>query len=580
MPTWLVWFLLLLVAVVCYQLFSTKQPQERPFSQMMSAAKSGKVKEVQIRGQQYQWTDQSGTTYRSIGVVGETTDAFLRKHNVTTRYQATSNTPIWLTALLSWLPFLVLLGVGWVVLRNLQIRNNPLKTMSASPGQRVESQTTFADVAGIDEAKEELQEIVAFLKNPDMFTQLGGKIPKGVLLMGAPGTGKTLLAKAVAGEAEVPFFTIAASHFVEMFVGVGASRVRELFSQAKENAPCIVFIDELDAVGSRRGSGMTSGGHDEREQTLNQLLVEMDGFEPNEGVIVVAATNRPDSLDSALLRPGRFDRRVQVPLPALQGREEILGIHSRRIPLADDVQLDHVARGTAGFSGAELANLLNEAALFAARQQKTEVNQHDLEQARDKVLMGRERRSLGLTEEQKHQTAIHEAGHSLTGQLLPHIDPIHKITIIPRGQALGITATLPTQERVTHNQKQMLDQLVYLMGGRAAEEIVLGDISSGAANDLERATKIAHKMVCDWGMSEVVGPVQRSLQQEGNTVFSDATQSTIDQEVQRLLKQSYQQAKELLTQHRQQLDLITQRLLQQETLTGQELRTLLTVNGH
>jgi cell division protease FtsH len=444
---------------------------------------------------------------------------------------------------------------------------------------------TFEDVAGIDEAKEELEEIIEFLKDPKKFTQLGGRIPKGVILMGAPGTGKTLLARAIAGEAGVPFFSISGSDFVEMFVGVGASRVRDLFMQGKKHAPCIVFIDEIDAVGRHRGAGL-GGGHDEREQTLNQLLVEMDGFESNEGVILIAATNRPDVLDPALLRPGRFDRRVVVPLPDIKGRKGILKVHSKNKPLADDVDLETVAKGTPGFCGADLSNLVNEAALMAARKEKKEIGKSDFEVAKDKVLMGVERKSMIISPEDKENTAYHESGHVLVAKLIPGTDPIHKVTIIPRGWSLGQTHYLP-DERYTQPKKFLMGEIAVLLGGRAAEEIVREDVSTGAGNDLERATDLARKMVCDWGMSEKLGPLTFGKKEEqiflGREIaqhrdYSEDTAIKIDEEVRRIVMENYERAKKLLSENLDLLHRLAKELLDREVLDNNEIEKI--INGN
>jgi len=435
----------------------------------------------------------------------------------------------------------------------------------------------FTDVQGIDEAKEELTEIVEFLSAPEKFEKLGGEIPRGVLLMGDPGTGKTMLAKAIAGEAEVPFFSISGSDFVEMFVGVGASRVRDLFEQGKKNSPCIIFIDEIDAVGRSRGAGL-GGGNDEREQTLNQLLVEMDGFSPNEGVIVVAATNRPDVLDPALLRPGRFDRHVVVPTPDINGREKILGSHAENVELSKDVDLRKIARGTPGFTGADLANLVNEAALWAARNNKKEVESQDFEYAKDKVLMGTERRTLLITDEEKKTTAYHEAGHALVAASIEEVDPVHKVTIIPRGRALGVTQLLPEEDRHSYNEKTLLGQIAMIMGGRAAEDLIFSRFTTGASDDLKKATDIARKMVCQWGMSTEMGPVSytenpgqvflgRDLQRHKG--FSNESTKMIDKEVRRVLGESYQRAKQILTDNRDALENVTLKLLEQETIDGE-----------
>ncbi len=448
---------------------------------------------------------------------------------------------------------------------------------------RERNKITFKDVAGVEEAKDEVQELVEFLKDPKKFQKLGGRIPKGVLLVGPPGTGKTLLARAIAGEADVPFFSISGSDFVEMFVGVGASRVRDMFEQGKKSAPCIIFIDEIDAVGRHRGHGL-GGGHDEREQTLNALLVEMDGFDTQEGVIIIAATNRPDVLDPALLRPGRFDRQITVNLPDVKGREEILRVHAKRVKMAEDVDLGVVARGTPGYSGAELANVINEAALMAARRGKKAISQHDLEEARDKVRWGRERRSLAMSDKEKELTAYHEAGHALLCEVVDHMDPLHKVTIIPRGPALGLTMYLPESDKYTNHKNELLDRLVVIMGGRVAEEIVFGDVTNGASSDIRHATSIARRMVCEWGMSEKMGMVEYGQHEDyvflGRDLnksrdYSEATAQEIDKEVRRLCDEAYARATDLLTKYRDKLEAIAKALLEYETLDGPQIRDLI-----
>jgi cell division protease FtsH len=488
----------------------------------------------------------------------------------------------WGTTVLQWMPALLILLILIFVMRQLQSGGGKAMQFGKSrarllgdEGKRV----TFNDVAGVDEAKEELAEIVHFLKSPKKVTRLGGRIPKGVLLMGPPGTGKTLLAKAIAGEASVPFFCISGSDFVEMFVGVGASRVRDLFEQGKKNAPCIIFIDEIDAVGRHRGAGL-GGGHDEREQTLNQLLVEMDGFEGNEGVILIAATNRPDVLDPALLRPGRFDRRVMVPLPDVRGREKILAIHSKALPLADDVDLSVIAKGTPGFTGADLASMINEGALLAARMDKDVVTMADLEAAKDKVMMGSERRSMVISDDEKRTTAYHEAGHALVAAMLPKADPIHKVTIIPRGSALGLTQQLPIEEKYTRNKSDLLDNIAILMGGRAAEEVALDQVTTGAGNDIERATELARKMVCEWGMSEM-GPLTFGKKQgqiflgrefAQHQDFSEQTAQDIDSEVRRIVIGGYKNACDIIRANIAALHDLSSALLERETISGDEVR--------
>jgi len=491
----------------------------------------------------------------------------------------------WVLILLNALPLLLLAGFVFFLMRQMQAGGNKALSFGKSRARLLSAQqkkATFKDVAGSDEAKEELQEIIEFLKDPQKFQKLGGRIPKGVLLVGPPGTGKTLLARAIAGEANVPFFSISGSDFVEMFVGVGASRVRDLFEQGKKNAPCIIFIDEIDAVGRHRGAGL-GGGHDEREQTLNALLVEMDGFESNEGVILIAATNRPDVLDPALLRPGRFDRRVVVARPDVKGREEILRVHTRKVPLADDVDLSIIARGTPGFSGADLANLVNEAALWAARQNRKFVTMDDFEMSKDKVLMGVERKSMILSDEEKRNTAYHEAGHALVAAMTPGADPVHKVTIIPRGMALGLTMQLPEADKHTYTKEYLEGMLAVLMGGRTAEEIFLGHITTGAGNDIERATDIARNMVCEWGMSEL-GPLAFGKKEEaiflGREIaqhrdFSEDTALQIDREVKRIVSTGYEKAKYILNTNKETLDRIAQALLEREVLDANEVKLLM-----
>jgi cell division protease FtsH len=490
-----------------------------------------------------------------------------------------------ITALITWAPVLFLIGLWIFFMRQMQAGGNKALSFGKSKAKLLSGsakKVTFKDVAGVDEAKLELHEIIEFLKEPQKFTKLGGKIPKGVLLMGPPGTGKTLLARAIAGEANAPFFSISGSDFVEMFVGVGASRVRDLFEQGKKNAPCIIFIDEIDAVGRHRGAGL-GGGHDEREQTLNQLLVEMDGFESNDGVILVAATNRPDVLDPALLRPGRFDRRVVVDLPDLKGREGILRVHTRNIPLAEDVDPTIIARGSPGFSGADLANLVNEAALNAARYDKKKVQMVDFEFAKDKVLMGVERKSMVMSDREKRNTAYHEAGHTIVAAILPAADPLHKVTIIPRGRALGVTQQLPIEDKYSYSKRYLDARLAVMMGGRIAEEIFIGEITTGAGNDIERATATARKMVCEWGMSNL-GPATFGKQEEAiflgrefaqHRDYSEATAIEIDNEVRRILDQAYKMATDIITQHKNALDKIARKLLERETLEGWEVNQIL-----
>jgi len=510
----------------------------------------------------------------------------LRAHNVEIYVKPPEKTPWYINLLGSWLPFILLIAIWIFFMRQMQLGGGKALSFGKSRARLITDQgkkITFADVAGIEEAKEEVQEIIEFLKDPKRFQKLGGKIPKGVLLVGPPGTGKTLLAKAIAGEAGVPFFSISGSEFVEMFVGVGAARVRDLFEQAKKNAPCIIFVDEIDAVGRHRGAGL-GGGHDEREQTLNQLLVEMDGMDTSEGVILVAATNRPDILDPALLRPGRFDRRVVIPRPDVKGREEILKVHVKKKPLSPDVDLSVIAKGTPGFSGADLANLVNEAALIAARKGKDMIEMQDFEEAKDKILMGIERKSMIISDEEKRNTAFHEAGHALVAKLIPGTDPVHKVTIIPRGMALGATQQLPTDDRYNYTKDYLLKNITVLLGGRAAEEVVLKHQTTGAANDLERATEIARKMVCQFGMSDTLGPLTFGKKDElvflgkelaTHKEYSERTAQQIDEEVRKIVKECYEEAKTLLKNNLDALNSLAQALLEKEVLSSDEIDTIL-----
>ena len=506
----------------------------------------------------------------------------LREKKVTINAKKEEESPLWQNILISWFPMILLIGVWLFFMRQVQIGGGKALSFGKSKAKVLTKElyhVTFENVAGIDEAKDELQEIIAFLRDPKKFTKLGGRIPKGVLLIGAPGTGKTLLARAIAGEADVPFFNISGSDFVEMFVGVGASRVRDLFLQGKRNAPCIIFIDEIDAVGRHRGAGL-GGGHDEREQTLNQLLVEMDGFESNEGVILIAATNRPDVLDPALLRPGRFDRQVVVPVPDVKGREEILRVHSKQTPLADDVNLAILARGTPGFTGADLKNLVNEAALLAARLEKERVEMVDLEQAKDKVLMGVERKSMIIPLEERRITAYHEAGHTLVAKMIPGTDPIHKVTIIPRGQALGLTQQLPIDEKHTYPKDYLMNNIAVMMGGRAAEELVMNSQTTGAGNDIERSTEIARKMVCEWGMSKKLGPLSFGQKEEQiflgrefaqHRDYSEETARLIDDEIRTIVTESYEKAKDIIQKNMATLHQLASTLLEKEVLDGNQI---------
>jgi cell division protease FtsH len=538
--------------------------------------------EVKIKGDNISGKFWNGKDFKTYAPKDPELVKILRENKVNIFAEPREESSWYISLLLSWLPMLLLVGLWIFFMRQMQVGGNRALSFGKSRAQRLtqdKKKATFKDVAGIDEAKEELQEIIEFLRDPQKFQKLGGKIPKGILLMGPPGTGKTLLARAIAGEAEVPFFNISGSDFVEMFVGVGASRVRDLFEQGKKHAPCIIFIDEIDAVGRHRGAGL-GGGHDEREQTLNQLLVEMDGFESNDGIILISATNRPDVLDPALLRPGRFDRQVIVPRPDVKGREGILQVHAENIPLAEDVDLAITSRGTPGFSGADLANLVNEAVLIAARADKEVVEMEDFEEAKDKVMMGKERRSLVITEEEKRNTAFHEAGHTLVAKLLPKADPIHKVTIIPRGVSMGLTQQLPIDEKHNYSKEYLLDSLAILMGGRAAEEIFLNSITTGAENDIERATELARKMVCSWGMSEGVGPLSFGKKEDQiflgrdllqHKEYSDRTAFEIDDEIKKLVLENLDRAKALLQENKDKLSDLAQALLEREVLDGDEI---------
>jgi len=566
---------------------SSTSDKEVTFSQFMTAVEKNEVQEVTITGSQLEGKFTSGDPFKSVSP-DQYNDLvkILREHNVIITVKDSSRSP-WYSYLFTWFP-IILLILFWVFfMRQMQSGGNKALSFGKSRAKLfsgLQKKVTFKDVAGVEEAKEELREIIGFLKDPKKFQKLGGRIPKGVLLVGAPGTGKTLLARAVAGEADVSFFSISGSDFVEMFVGVGASRVRDLFEQGKKKAPCLIFIDEIDAVGRHRGAGL-GGGHDEREQTLNQLLVEMDGFDANEGIILIAATNRPDILDNALLRPGRFDRRIVVNMPDVKGREEILKVHIKNIPLDKNVDLKVLARSTPGFSGADLANLINEAALLAARFSKTKVNMKDLESSKDKVLMGVERKSMIISDEEKKSTAYHEAGHALVAALIPEADPIHKVTIIPRGMALGLTQQLPIDDRYTYSSKHLEAQLSVLMAGRIAEIIALDKITTGAANDFEKATEIAHNMVCQYGMSDL-GPLSygdnnemvflgRELTTQKN--FSEKTAELIDSEVKKIVTRNYERSDRLLKKHSLELRKTAEALLEKEVLSSDDIDAL--ING-
>ncbi|MCL4811907.1 MAG: ATP-dependent zinc metalloprotease FtsH [Vicinamibacteraceae bacterium] len=575
---------LVVVGVLIWNFSTTFQTRDKPvtFSEFVKQLDEGQVQKVVMTGNEILGTSKSGEKFRTYAPPQyEGLGNKLIERNVEVSAKAETTSP-WSVILFSWAPILLLIGFWVFFMRQVQTGGNKALSFGKSRAKlssSTQKKVTFKDVAGVDEAKEELQEIIDFLREPQKFQKLGGRIPKGVLLMGSPGTGKTLLARAVAGEANVPFFSISGSDFVEMFVGVGASRVRDLFEQGKKNAPCIVFIDEIDAVGRHRGAGL-GGGHDEREQTLNQLLVEMDGFESNEGVILVAATNRPDVLDPALLRPGRFDRRIVVNRPDVKGREGILSVHTKKIPLSDDVDVHVLARGTSGFSGADLANLVNEAALNAARYNKKVVAMADFEFAKDKVLMGTERRSMIISDEEKKVTAIHEAGHALLTVVLPTADPIHKVTIIPRGMALGVTQQLPIDDRHNYNREYLEDQIAILLGGRLAEEITNGQLTTGAGNDIERATELARKMVCEWGMSDAMGPLTFGKKEEqiflGREIaqhqdYSEDTAIRIDQEVKRFVMDNYARARRILEQHKDALLRMAEELLVREVLDGEQV---------
>jgi cell division protease FtsH len=581
----LFWVVVGLFMILLFNLFSvpTHAPEEEViFSDFMAKIEKGDVERATIKGSHISAVLKDKTRVRTYSPDYPDLVKVLREKDVQIEVKPPDESPWYITFLVTWGPFILFLGLWFFLMRQMQIGGNKALSFGKSRARMLTEErkkVTFSDVAGIDEAKEEVLEIIEFLKDPRKFQKLGGRIPKGVLIVGPPGTGKTLLAKAIAGEAGVPFFSISGSDFVEMFVGVGASRVRDLFEQGKKHAPCIIFIDEIDAVGRLRGAGL-GGGHDEREQTLNQLLVEMDGFDTTEGVILIAATNRPDVLDPALLRPGRFDRQVVVNRPDLRGRSEILKVHTKKVPVAANVELEKIARGTPGFSGADLENLVNEAALWAARQNKKEVEIVDFEMAKDKVLMGAERKSMILSDEEKRVTAYHEAGHALMAKLLPGTDPVHKVTIIPRGRALGVTMQLPTDDRHNYSREFLYNTLAILMGGRVAEELVFKHVTTGAGNDLERATDLARKMVCEWGMSEKLGPLTFGRKEEeiflGREIatkrdFSDQVALEIDLEIKRLVTENYERAKRLLTEQMASLKALAEALLEKEVLDAPEI---------
>ncbi|HEX7831734.1 MAG TPA: ATP-dependent zinc metalloprotease FtsH [Thermoanaerobaculia bacterium] len=592
--TALLWVVIIVLVFLLWSLFNTAKgsSEQIAYSVFQDRVNEGHVEKVTIRGDEIRGVTKSTAVggKHEFHVTGPATlpdDLYKRLEDkrVIVEFEPQRDAPF-VTALITWAPFLFLIGLWIFFMRQMQAGGNKALSFGKSKAKLLSGsakKVTFKDVAGVDEAKVELHEIIEFLKEPQKFTKLGGKIPKGVLLMGPPGTGKTLLARAIAGEANVPFFSISGSDFVEMFVGVGASRVRDLFEQGKKNAPCIIFIDEIDAVGRHRGAGL-GGGHDEREQTLNQLLVEMDGFESNDGVILIAGTNRPDVLDPALLRPGRFDRRVVVDLPDLKGREGILRVHTRNIPLAEDVDLSVISRGTPGFSGADIANLVNEAALNAARYDKKKVQMVDFEYAKDKVIMGVERKSMMMSDREKRNTAYHESGHTIVAAMIPAADPLHKVTIIPRGRALGLTQQLPTEDKYSYSKRYLEAMLAVLMGGRIAEEVFLNEITTGAGNDIERATNMARKMVCEWGMSDL-GPATFGKKEEQiflgrefgqHQDYSESTAVEIDKEVRRILEKAYKTAHELISANRTSLDRIARRLLERETLDGWEVNQIIT----
>ncbi|MBK7150882.1 MAG: ATP-dependent zinc metalloprotease FtsH [Sandaracinaceae bacterium] len=594
--TLLLWVLLILMFVAIWTMVSShsEPPRAVAFTEFVTDIQEGKVTEVVVRTQDatghYRYRVRGADGERpepqpreTFGILSDQVNEMLMNSGARVEYQPKEEN-ILAGALLTWLPMLFLLGIFFFFMRQLQASGGKAMSFGKSKARLLnesQNKVTFADVAGIDEAKDDCEEIIAFLKDPKKFQRLGGRIPKGVLLMGAPGTGKTLLARAIAGEAGVPFFSISGSDFVEMFVGVGASRVRDLFEQGKKHAPCIIFIDEIDAVGRHRGSGL-GGGHDEREQTLNQLLVEMDGFESTDGVIIVAATNRPDVLDPAILRPGRFDRRIIVARPDLGGRLGILQVHTRKVPLHDDVELEIIARGCPGFSGADLENLVNEAALLAARQDKDFVSMQDFEMAKDKVLMGSERRSMVISEKEKKTTAYHEAGHTLVANLLPNHDPIHKVTIIPRGPALGVTMSLPSEERLSYSAAWVRDRIAMALGGRIAEEIVFGQLTTGASDDFKKATQLARSMVTEWGMSEKLGPLAYVEKEDSGFLgsnhhkdYSEETAKEIDDEVRTIIREQYARARSLLEANRDKLEAIAEALLERETLDREEIEAVM-----
>jgi cell division protease FtsH len=581
------WLVISLMMILLFQIFKkeTRTTGQLSYSQFLNMVEQGDVSNVTIQGDNISFATNQGQSFKTFAPKDLELIKILRTRGIEITAKPDEATPWYMTILVSWFPMLLLIAVWIFFMRQMQVGGGKALSFGKSRARLVSDErnkVTFDDVAGIEEAKEELQEIIEFLRDPKKFTRLGGRIPKGVLLVGAPGTGKTLLARAIAGEAGVPFLSISGSDFVEMFVGVGASRVRDLFVQGKKHAPCIIFLDEIDAVGRHRGAGL-GGGHDEREQTLNQLLVEMDGFESNEGVILISATNRPDVLDPALLRPGRFDRQVVVPVPDVRGREDILKVHTKKTRLADDIDLSIIARGTPGFTGADLENMTNEAALLAARRNKDRIEMDDLEDAKDKVLMGTERKSMIISDEEKRTTAYHEAGHTLVAKLLPNTDPIHKVTIIPRGRALGLTQQLPLDDKHTYTKEYLVDNIRVLMGGRIAEEIALNTQTTGASNDIERATEIARKMICEYGMSEKLGPLTFGKKEEeiflGREIaqhrdYSEETARKIDLEVNHLIGENYQKTHKMVSENLTVLHKLAKALLEKETLNGSEIEKI------
>jgi len=597
--TLLLWVLLILMFLAIWQFLKEDGSRPAPvafsdfLAQVQAPEDQAHVEKVTIKDREYVFEvfDPSSKTRKKAITIGPEPDEALTQklveRNVKVTFEKEDPSPFWSSALITVLPMIFLLVMFYLFMRQLQAGGGKAMSFGKSRARMLteaQNKITFADVAGIDEAKDEVEEIIAFLKDPKKFQKLGGRIPKGVLLMGPPGTGKTLLARAIAGEAGVPFFSISGSDFVEMFVGVGASRVRDLFEQGKKHAPCIIFIDEIDAVGRHRGAGL-GGGHDEREQTLNQLLVEMDGFESTDGVIIIAATNRPDVLDPAILRPGRFDRRITVPRPDVRGREGILRVHTKKVPVAQDVDLETIARGTPGFVGADLENLVNEAALLAARQDKEHVSMLDFEMAKDKVMMGTERRSMVMSEAERQTAAYHEAGHALVGKFVPGNDDVHKVTIIPRGAALGVTQFLPNEDRHLMTRQQALARIAMALGGRTAEEIVFGEITTGAADDIRRATQIARSMVCEVGMSDKLGPIAYGEKEESvflgrdfgsrHQDYSEQTAIAIDEEVRRIIAEQHFIARRVLTENRDKLERLAQALLERETLDAEEIQAVI-----